>query len=87
VHGEQVFEGNYDNLRNLLKPIGGGGTRIGCVSDYIKEHQLDANCMVVITDGYLESSIQWDTTVPALWLVTGNKHLAVPDGVRLVKYN
>lgn len=87
VHGEQVFEGNYDNLRNLLKPIGGGGTRIGCVSDYIKEHQLDANCMVVITDGYLESSIQWDTTVPSLWLVTGNKQLSVPDGVRLVKYN
>ena len=87
VHGEQVFEDSYDNLRNLLKPIGGGGTCIGSVSSYIKEHQLEANCMVVFTDGYLESSIKWDTTIPSLWLVTNNKRLSVPDGVRLVKYN
>jgi predicted metal-dependent peptidase len=87
VHGEQVFEDNYDNLRHLLKPVGGGGTRIGCISDYINKHQLDANCMVVITDGYLESSVQWNTSIPSLWLVTGNKQLSVPHGVRLVKYN
>jgi len=87
VHGEQVFTDNYDNLRKLLKPVGGGGTRIGCVSEYINENQLEANCMVVVTDGYLEGSIQWDTTVPSLWLVTRNKNLQVPNNVRLVNFN
>lgn len=86
VHGEQVFEDNYDNLRNLLKPVGGGGTRIGAICDYINERHIDANCMIVVTDGYL-GSIKWDTTIPSLWLVTSNKHLTAPEGVRLVKYN
>jgi predicted metal-dependent peptidase len=80
VHGEQVFEGDYTNLKNLLKPMGGGGTRVGCVSEYIIERDIKADCMIVFTDGYVEGNINWKTNVPTLWLVKGNRHFTPPSG-------
>jgi predicted metal-dependent peptidase len=35
VHGEQIFEGDYGNIAKMLKPVGGGGTKVSSVSDYI----------------------------------------------------
>ena len=80
VHGEQVFEGDYTNLKSLLKPMGGGGTRVGCVSDYVVSKGLNADCMVVFTDGYVEDDINWQTPIPTLWLVKGNDNFKPPSG-------
>jgi len=80
VHGEQVFSENYDNLRKLLKPQGGGGTRVSCVSEYLTKKTVKADCIIIFTDGYLESGINWDTNVPTLWLVTSNKSFVPPRG-------
>ena len=85
VHSEQVFtEGTYGNLRSLLKPMGGGGTRAGCVSDYIVKHNLKPDCLVMLTDGYIESKVVWDTKVKSLWMVTHNEILVPPNGGRKV---
>jgi len=85
VHGEQVFEGNYENITSLLKPMGGGGTRVGCVSDYILSKNLTADCMIVFTDGYVESSIDWKVNLPTLWLITegGSKYFTPPSGSKI----
>jgi predicted metal-dependent peptidase len=80
VHGEQVFEGDYTNLKGLLKPMGGGGTRVGCVSDYVVSKGLSADCMIVFTDGYVEDDINWQTPIPTLWLVKGNNNFKPPSG-------
>lgn len=86
VHGVQtITEESYDALRNVLKPVGGGGTRVSCVSEYINSKQLTADCMVVFTDGYVEDTVTWATTIPSLWLVTMNNHFQPPG--KLVKYN
>jgi hypothetical protein len=80
VHGEQVFEGDYSKLHKMLKPLGGGGTRVGCVSDYLVKESIKADCMIVMTDGYVESKPVWNTTIPSLWLVTLNRSFTPPSG-------
>ena len=79
VHGEQSFNvDDYSNIAHLLKPKGGGGTRLSCVSDYIVKENIDAEAVVVFTDGYLESDVRWEVTTPTLVLSTENRHLDLP---------
>lgn len=87
VHGEQVFEGNYSNIRNLLKPQGGGGTRVSCVSEYLDRTGIKADCAIGFTDGYLEPNIKWDSTLPTLWVVTENMGIKSKLPGRVVKFN
>ena len=85
VHGEQVFEGDYANIAQLLKPQGGGGTHVSCVNHYINEQKINAECVIVFTDGYVESDIAWNIPSPTLWMVTECKSFAPPVG-KLVKF-
>lgn len=80
VHGEQVFTENYDNIRHVLKPQGGGGTRVGCVAEYIRSKRLTPQALIVLTDGYVESSPVWGITLPTLWVVTERKNWSPPAG-------
>ena len=81
VHGEQVFSPeDYNNLKDILKPQGGGGTMVSCVSDYINTKKINSEAVIVFTDGYLESDIKWNISVPTLWLVTQAKDFTPPSG-------
>jgi predicted metal-dependent peptidase len=81
VHGEQVFSPeDYNNLKDILKPQGGGGTMVSCVSDYINAKKINSEAVIVFTDGYLESDIKWNISVPTLWLVTQAKDFTPPSG-------
>ena len=86
VHGEQVFEGDYNNIAGLLKPLGGGGTHVGCVSEYISKENLQAECVIVFTDGYVERDIVWNISSPTLWMITQNKGLDIPMGGKKVVF-
>jgi predicted metal-dependent peptidase len=87
VHGEQVFSPeDYNNLKDILKPQGGGGTMVSCVSDYINTKKINSEAVIVFTDGYLESDIKWNISVPTLWLVTQAKDFTPPSG-KVVKKN
>jgi predicted metal-dependent peptidase len=85
VHGEQVFEGDYANIAGLLKPMGGGGTHVSCVNHYINEQKINAECVIVFTDGYVESDITWNIPSPTLWMVTERKSFTPPVG-KMVKF-
>jgi predicted metal-dependent peptidase len=80
VNGEQLFTENYDQIGSMLKPKGGGGTRVSCVSEYINKKKIKAECVVIFTDGYLENDVVWNIDSPTLWLVTENKHWTPPNG-------
>lgn len=81
VHGEQVFSPeDYNNLKDILKPQGGGGTMATCVSDYINAKKINPEAVIVFTDGYLESDIKWNISAPTLWLVTQAKDFTPPSG-------
>jgi predicted metal-dependent peptidase len=79
VHGEQVFD-NYESLLYMLKPQGGGGTEPSCVSEYLIKNRVEADCMVVLTDGFFFGTPKWDTKIPTLWAVTHNKNFKPVSG-------
>ena len=78
----QTFEqGDLVDL-STLKPVGGGGTRINGVFDWIDENEPDPVAVVVLTDGHF-----WDTPeepdYPVLWAITDKdkyKNWKVPFG-------
>ena len=81
VHGEQIIEeGHYSNIAGILKPLGGGGTMASCVSEYINKERIEAECVLMFTDGYLESDLSWNISSPTLWLVTRNRSFTPPVG-------
>ena len=84
VHGEQVFQDNYQNIAGLLKPLGGGGTHVSCVSEYINKESIKAECVIVFTDGHVERDIAWNISSPTLWMITSNKGFAAPQGTKVV---
>jgi predicted metal-dependent peptidase len=85
VHAEQVFEpGQFDQIRDLLMPRGGGGTEVSCLSRYINDKNITADCAIVLTDGYVEPEVKWDIDIPTLWMVTESRMFRPPVG-RMVK--
>ena len=85
VHGEQVFKADsYGQIASLLKPLGGGGTHVGSVATYINEKKLNAECVIVFTDGYVEHDIEWNIVPPTLWMITQNRGLEVPCGKKVI---
>ena len=85
VHGEQVFkQDQYGQIASLLKPLGGGGTHVSSVAKYINEKKINAEAVIVFTDGYVESDIEWNIVSPTLWMITQNKRLEVPCGKKVM---
>lgn len=84
VHGEQVFKDNYSDLAKMLKPLGGGGTMVSCVSEYINKNKVKAECVLVFTDGYVESDINWNISSPTLWMVTQRREFVPPVGKKVM---
>ena len=84
VHGEQKFTEDYGNIGALLKPLGGGGTKVSSVAEYINEEKIEAECVIVFTDGYVESDVVWNISSPTLWFITENKHWEVPCGKKVI---
>jgi predicted metal-dependent peptidase len=88
VHAEQHFESQqYANIAKLLKPVGGGGTRASCVSQYMNERNINADGVIVFTDGHLEPQVEWNVACPTLWLVTQNKAFTPPHGRKVMVKN
>ena len=68
---------DLDNLVKSTKPMGGGGTDVNCVTQYMADEGIKPQACIVLTDGYLYSG--WgDWTCPVLWAILDNKS-AVPD--------
>lgn len=87
VRAEQLFTpGDYGSIRNILKPKGGGGTCVSSVAEHIERQGIEAECVVVLTDGYVEHQPRWGINIPTLWMVTENKHFTPPKG-RVVSVN
>jgi len=85
VHAEQRFEPHeYTNIAKLLKPMGGGGTHVSCVSDYMNERNIDSDGVIVFTDGYVERNVKWEVACPTLWLVTRSNSFMPPHGRKVM---
>ena len=78
----QSFEPDqYDNLDQLLKPVGGGGTSPQCVADWLVLNKtLNHEALIMLSDGYVDSFPVFD--IPTLWAMTSN---IVAENARTVK--
>lgn len=78
VCGDEEYKGEeVKNITKSTKPKGGGGTTVECVPQYLQDKQIKAQCVIVLTDGYLGGSWgQWNH--PLLWTILDNRN-AVPD--------
>jgi len=78
VCGDEVYKGEeVNNIAKSTKPKGGGGTMVECVPAYLQDNQIKAQCVIVLTDGYLGGSWgEWQHQL--LWVILDNKS-AVPD--------
>ena len=83
VKSDQVLdeqEYTTTDISEFLKPRGGGGTCVTACGDYVVSNQINADCCVVFTDGYLESDIQWRPRIPTMWMITDNESFTPPSG-------
>lgn len=79
VSHEIYLHDELNNIHKTTKPRGGGGTMVECVPDYMREKNVNAECAIVLTDGYLGGDWgQWD--VPVLWCVLDNKNAVASNG-------
>ena len=77
VHGTPL-----EQLTQTTKPAGGGGTRVQCVPDHIRDNNINAQAVIVLTDGYLGGD--WGAwTMPLLWGILDNKSAKPTTGKTL----
>jgi len=83
VVGDEAYDmHDLDNLVKSTKPMGGGGTDVNCVTQYMTDEGIKPQACIVLTDGYLYSG--WgDWTCPVLWAILDNRD-AVPDEGKVV---
>ena len=80
VYGETAIP--LSELVNTTKPKGGGGTDVTCVHEYIEQNNIQAEGVVVLTDGKLWGG--WGTwTMPVLWAVLNNREVKPSVGKKL----
>lgn len=80
VDGDQSFKPHeYDNIAKLMKPVGGGGTTVSCVADYVDQHKINAKAIIYLTDGYIESDYRVPN-MPVLFGVVDNEDFVPHTG-------
>lgn len=68
---EKYDRDQLDGMLTSTRPRGGGGTSPQCVINYIKAHEIKAECCVMLTDGYVDN---WggNWPCPVLWGITSD---------------
>lgn len=77
---EEYNETNLDMLATSTKPRGGGGTSPACVKRHLTDKHLNPECIIMLTDGYVDSWPDFDC--PVLWVVT-SKNITAQTGMTI----
>jgi predicted metal-dependent peptidase len=75
VASHEVYTNNeLAGLMESTQAKGGGGTDPSCVPKYMKKEQLTPECVVMLTDGYInqQDANVWQVQSPVLWCIKGN---------------
>jgi predicted metal-dependent peptidase len=85
VAGHETYKGTNKDIVHRTNPRGGGGTDPDCVVDFMHEHELKPDALIMLTDGYMHSNKpKWAAIkAPTLWCVIGNDSYQVPNGQKL----
>jgi predicted metal-dependent peptidase len=84
VAGHDSFtQGDYDSLLSKVRPKGGGGTSADCVPEYMTEHKIKPDCIIMVTDGHVFGSWGTNYSAPVLWVIIDNPSVEAPTGKTL----
>jgi predicted metal-dependent peptidase len=85
IRGDERYEtDDLEKIARSTKPRGGGGTRITCVNKYMTDNLINAQAVIVLTDGYLGG--RWgEWQVPVLWCIVGDASVSPPGRVVNIK--
>jgi predicted metal-dependent peptidase len=77
VRGEpqEVSSQEVYDLRNILRPEGGGGTNFRPGFQWLDDHGKDPRAVIYLTDGYCSRFPKREPQYPVLWVI-------VPDGAK-----
>jgi len=69
VGGHEEYDAySFADFAINTSPIGGGGTSPVCVPAFMKEHKLDPEAVIMLTDGEIGNWGEW--AWPVLWVIT-----------------
>jgi predicted metal-dependent peptidase len=77
VAGHETYQGaELANVTDVTQAKGGGGTSPECVPHYMRKENLDPECVIMLTDGYIgmQDPNDWQIGKPILWCIKGNNH-------------
>jgi len=78
IEKEEVYgPGSYDQLAQSTRAVGGGGTDAHCVAQYLEQHKVDHDVLIVLTDGILPSFPTFEK--PTAWVIT-TSNITAPTG-------
>ena len=76
---EEYDAESFQHFELETKYIGGGGTSPSCVPKYLEENNIKPECVVMLTDGYVDGWGEWDC--PVIWAMTTD--VIAPTGVSI----
>ena len=74
---ETYTQSELAGIETVTKPAGGGGTDPTCVPKFMAKHDIKAECLIFLTDGYIgnqDASDYASLSMPVLWCIKGNSH-------------
>lgn len=77
---EEYKRGDYDNIENVMRPKGGGGTNPACIPKYLKANNIKPDCIVMLTDGEVFDNWGTDWPAPVLWVIVDNPKVEAKVG-------
>lgn len=84
VAGHEVYgSGEADKMRTSTQPKGGGGTSPSCITKYMRKHNIQPMCSIVLTDGYVGNDWGGNWNSPVLWCIVDNRSTNAPNGVTI----
>jgi predicted metal-dependent peptidase len=75
VAGHETYMGaELASLTETTQAKGGGGTSPECVPFFIKENRLEPECVIMLTDGFIDKQDpnDWQIGKPIMWCIKGN---------------
>ena len=84
VAGHEIYGLNdADRMTSSTKPKGGGGTTPSCMTRYMKKHNINPVCAIILTDGYVGNDWGGNWNCPTLWTICSDVKSPIGQTIKI----